>query len=593
MQATSVTCNKAATVEDALKQSSQFRESAKKIKDKELLMVRQGKAVSSHFPCSLIHERINVKSVKVRTTKKPRSKGSVLPSKKGRSSELITFNILTKGGKNVSRILRNPAITSHVQEITIYGYKGETVKEALRRDDHILKPILKKNCALFNVRTEVNTEMSNLVDDLDGQTFRITLLNNKCLPDSQATSSLDDDYMARNECIKPDSDSENQNPQQAAKTKSENETMFHQIPNSEKMVSELFKQFTKSVKGKKTGVSKGSRIRNLYSVKYRNSDQAFKEVKTMKKLMDLSRYVCQVRINGRPKGSGFLLFDRFVLTNAHVLEGVYNEKTCLRGFSVTVNFSFESVEQSDGIQESGGEVSVEHLVGIEYSVDPSGHKYDWALLELNKANLKLHDGLLPQFGFLPSGDEICVIGHPEGAVKQINSCLMIQPKDRMQVVETHFQFISPQFFDDASELVDRINAITYRHCFSYGSSGSPVFDKYCRVVAMHSGGYVGKQEKGPEAYLIDYGYPLSSIIEHIIVQLVQMRKFDVLRAYLACKYTHQQDMMVNVKKLVESRNITAFKHALSISGNENDKTLKEIFEFFCLKDQPVPMDTNV
>lgn len=81
--------------------------------------------------------------------------------------------------------------------------------------------------------------------------------------------------------------------------------------------------------------------------------------------MELSHSVCQVRINGKPQGSGFLMFNRFVLTNAHVIKDFCNDNGRLNE-RVTVTFSYESLEQNDGL------IDVEEVSGYDYSPDVSG-----------------------------------------------------------------------------------------------------------------------------------------------------------------------------------------------------------------------------
>ncbi|KAF0042453.1 hypothetical protein F2P81_005985 [Scophthalmus maximus] len=123
---TSVTCNHLGTVEDSLKRSSQFRGIANNTNDREVVVVRDGKAINSHFPCSSI------------------------------------------------------------------------------KDEHLTIKYIN------TVVTEVNTEMSNLVDNLDGATYKIILLK-KSLPES-----LEDDYMSNvSQGFYSD---ENQNPSQARTT---------------------------------------------------------------------------------------------------------------------------------------------------------------------------------------------------------------------------------------------------------------------------------------------------------------------------------------------------------------------------------------
>lgn len=342
-----------------------------------------------------------------------------------------------------------------------------------------------------------------------------------------------------------------------------------------------------------------SLIQNVFREEYGKNAQTCSEVKTLKTLMERSNYVCHVRINGRPEGSGFLLFDKFVLTNGHVIKNVLNLSKWELVEKVTVHFSFESL----GEEESGAEV--EEVVGFEYYSDGSGHGYDWALLRLG-ADLRLPNCLLTYFQFLPPSGGICIIGHPDGGVKKIDPCLIIPTDNRNQVVERHreenpegvlveieghIQYATPRFFEDVGKLVQQ-KKLAYESCFYFGSSGSPIFDEHCNVVAIHSGGYTYKNARGKEQSVIEYGYRLSDIIEHIIVQIVERGRFDVLKKYLSCDYAQHQNLMISLKKLVESRNLTAFRNAVNNPVVTSNESLKKFFEFLSHIQEPVPMDTD-
>ncbi|KAL1273698.1 hypothetical protein QQF64_026512 [Cirrhinus molitorella] len=56
-----------------------------------------------------------------------------------------------------------------------------------------------------------------------------------------------------------------------------------------------------------------------FRAEYDKSVQSFSEMYKIKKLMILSASVCQIQVEESPRGTGFLLFDRFILTNAHVI----------------------------------------------------------------------------------------------------------------------------------------------------------------------------------------------------------------------------------------------------------------------------------
>nr|XP_019952622.1 PREDICTED: protein FAM111A-like [Paralichthys olivaceus] len=589
---TLVSCQTAGTVEDSLKRNAQFRGIAKKNKDKELVLIRNGKAISSHFPCSLIKEEsLTVKYIKASPEKQ--DGGSVHVTRKGSSDEVLLFHVLVRGGKNIVRIMRNPELKSHVQEITIFAFKDETVKHALRRDARFLNIIFQKNCMLSNISTEATVDMANLVDNLGDNTYRIILGNN--LPAS-LPSSLEEDFTQTAESQRADSGKEQDPSEQSvndnANTSGHTAPKNTPMPSSEKMKRYLSSEFEYIIKGKKT-VQKLSRTQNLLHVEYGKNAQTCTEVKTMKKLMDLSNSVCQVRINGRPMASGFLLFDKFVLTNGHVVNDNYNDTERQLDARVIVHFSYESLDQTERGQDLVEEVEVEEVAGFEFSTE---QMYDWALLKL-KDDVRL-PYLLNKCGYINQSHGVCIIGHPDGGVKKIDPCLIIASEKRIEVVDKSFnknreniQLITQRFFDGVAKYVEhQKNVLTYKTCFYGGSSGSPVFDKDCKVLAMHSGGYLYEDTRGATKSVIEFGYPLSNIIERIIIQLVEREKLDVLSAYLASDNTHLKTMRRNVKKLVESRNLTTFKAVVSRPLTTDDERLKELFEFFRQKEEPVPME---
>uniref|UniRef100_UPI0037E9317B serine protease FAM111A-like n=1 Tax=Semicossyphus pulcher TaxID=241346 RepID=UPI0037E9317B len=611
---TSFTCNKAGTIEDSLKRSAEFKKLAQKNINKELVIVRDGRAISSHFPCSVIKDdRLTVKYITASDKLKQSNENCApaIPRRKHPSDQLVLFHVLTNGGENVVRIMRNKQLKKLCDEITVCAYKGEKVKHALKRDGRVLNGIFTKNCALFERGTDIKTEMLNLVDDLDGKTVKIKMIN-KSPPPETPPESLDDAYEMQSESQRSDS-YENQGPPQQSTTESVNDITAkekpkkignitpEEIPDSEKVKCYLSSQVKDLVQRMETPVSQLSTLQNLFHVEYGKNAQTCREVKTMKKLMNLCDSVCQVRINGRPGGSGFLLFDKFVLTNGHVVKNIINESTGQLNEQVTVHFSYESVNQV----ESGAEVT--EVAGFEYGSDASGHKYDWALLSLG-AGQELPGHLLKHFGFLPKSGGICIIGHPDGSVKKIDPCLIIPTDNRNEVVGKHYlenpdgvlvehqghvQLVTQPFFEHVAQSVQCTGQVlTYESCFYFGSSGSPVFDEHCNVVAMHTGGYKYNNTRGEMHSVIEYGFPLSFILEHIIVQLVERGRFDVLKEYLTCINAQHQHIMTNVKKLVESRNNTAFKNAVNNSVHTEDEHLKMFFEIFSLKVEPVLMDTD-
>ncbi|XP_071396512.1 serine protease FAM111A-like [Centroberyx affinis] len=597
-----ITCSKAGTVENSLWTSKIFKDVHKK--NKELVIISKERAISNHFPCCLIEKGdvLNVKYIKAAEKSEQPLGEAAQPQRKVSSDKLVTFHLATRGGKGIiNDIMSNNELKNEVDQISVYAYKGETVKQALQRDGRVNEEIFKRNCVLSELGGD--TEMSNPVDDLDGKIFKVKLVNNPCRSKRQP-GSLDDDELL-NEPQRSGADGNQGPPQQSTASESGNtqtteerpmpnsrttpETSpFHQIP--EKMLNHLRSQFKDSVKQMKTQqkVSKLSDVQNLFRVEYGKNTQTCLEVKTVKRLMDLSKSVCQVRINRRAAGSGFLLFDKFVLTNGHVVGHIYNQERGQLRENVTVTFSFESLEQTDSCETV--EVKTE-VAAFEYHTDVSGYLCDWALLELCP-DQALPDGLLKHFGFVPPSGGICIIGHPGEGVKKVDPCFIIPLEHRKQAVEKHYeenkeciQLVTDAFFNNRQ-------VMSYDTCFFYWSSGSPVFDEHCNVVAMHSGGWPYPNANDQTQSVIEYAHPLSLIIEQIILKVVETGRFDILREFLTCEYPEHQEVMENVKKIVDGRNLTAFKNAADNLEVQNDERLKTFFEFFSLKEEPAPMDIN-
>ncbi|XP_037544210.1 protein FAM111A-like [Nematolebias whitei] len=584
-----MTCNKFGTVEDSLKRSSQFKKLAAKCIGKELVIIRDGKALSTHFPCTLIQKDdcLTVKFVKA--VEQPKRHVRVFACQNEPSCELVVFHVLAKGGRGIVKVMRNPSLRTAIHEVTVYAYKGEKVKQAIKRDGRFLNIVFKKNSALSCKSGEAKIEFSNLVDDLSDKTFQVILLSKGSAPHSQS-GSLEEAYLTPNE-NQPQSDSE-----MAAhlnKTDSNADIKLKQtlweIPNSNVMRDQLYLQFKNAVKTIKPGAFKLSRVQNLFRVEFGQSAQRCKKVKTMKTMMELSDSVCQVRVNGEPYGTGFLLFGCYVLTNAHVIKDLYNENREQLTQNVSLHFSYESVE------DTGGAVDVEEVVCFEYTCNVLAR--DWALLKL-KTNQTLPARLLKHLGFPSKDGGICIIGHPNGGVKKIDPCLIVPFQKRTQVVERQYlenqdciQLITDSFFEKVAQSVQQQSQnLYYGSCFHMLSSGSPVFNNHGNIIAMHTGGYNYETARGEPQSVIEFGHPLSVIMEHLIIHMVERKKVDLLKEYLACRYNQNKIIMKNVKELVESRNLTSFRNTVNDLVHLNDVDLKEFCEFFLVKEETVPMD---
>lgn len=587
-----------------LMRTEAFKELLDKNENKELVILKEGRAISAYFPCSLINDNDKPLRIKYANRKKEGESMANCPSIENQSGEVIVFHLCTRGEKNIKVILKNQEIKSVCDEITVYAYEGETVKDALQRDGRLCDTVFEKNCGLIQVDTEEICEFSNVVCNIiNNKRFKIVIQPGSI--GEAATANEGDQGPSR---LSPITElGYDSTPSKKPKL---NESMAlmesaHEIPKSEEIVVDLTRKFKDAMKAMKIsikGPNSFSRIQECLRVQYGKNDEACREVRVMKELMKLSDSVCIVAINGSPRGTGFLLFDRFVLTNYHVVKDVLNETGPLQD-NVIVHFKYEEFNS-----QSLKGVKVEEVVAFRYFTDQSGHSYDWALLKLDETADISCSCLLEHFGYLPESGGLCIIGHPHGGVKKIDPCFIMPATDYIKTVgkrwaenpegvmrnpkhygkEGPIQLVGPHFFEGVNNDITKKGPIVgynmFDTCFYFGSSGSPVFDNNCKVVALHSGGYFYHNEKNESQSVIEYGYHLSYIIEDMIIKLVDKKKFDVLSKYLSVDYKKKQNIRDGVKKLAESRGFTGFNDALQSDEVASNKDLEDFFDFICQKE---------
>ncbi|KAM3600988.1 uncharacterized protein V6R79_005643 [Siganus canaliculatus] len=607
-----LTCDEAGTIEEVLRRSTEFKEVEKT--NSELVVIKNGNAISSHFPCSLIKdENLTVGFVKMEE-KQSDASGAPSLNREQQTNPLVTFHVLTKGGKNVQRVMKNRALAENVL-VTVYAYKGEKVTDALERDGRFMSVLLKaKICALSQINTKVTVEMSNFVDHLDGKTFQIVQLKRSATPASLYT----DKVKKRKEPPQLQEPAQQKEPAQQS-TSAELEKVdklkpvddmaakngWCKTPDLEKLWHTLTSLLNKVVKAKKGDSKHPTNIQKLFRVEFGKNAQACNDVKTMKKMMERSDSVCLIKYNQEPEGTGFLLFDNFVLTNGHVLKNIYNVTTGQLSQNVRAHFFYGATDQTDS------PIEVTGVVGCEWCTDEFGKDYDWALLELRKEHwevLKLNEdpmfpsGLLQHFLLRPQSDGICIIGYPgDGGIKKIDTCFVVPTEKHMQVLNKHHQknpgifegyepgpimMLTHNHFKD-----NKSDAVTYVTCFYYSSSGSPVFDKHGNVGAMHTGGFVYENEKDEKDSVIEYGYPTYVIVQRLLIKLVSRQdKSELLERFLTC-CKQNVDLRNNLIELVGDWHLR----------DPEKETVKKIFEFLhqaeepeeSLTEEPVSMDTGL
>uniref|UniRef100_A0AAR2J2F8 Serine protease n=1 Tax=Pygocentrus nattereri TaxID=42514 RepID=A0AAR2J2F8_PYGNA len=469
-----VSCKPSMTVLEALKRSKRFRGIQLKNHGKEIIIQREKfpeAVVNLGFPCSLVEEQetLDVSFIKAEAPS-PAGETALNPPHTLRAEDLVTFNIRSKGGKNIRQIMKNQELKLEFDFVCVHARRGENLRKALKRDGRFTDVIFSKK-----------------FDHLDGKNLQVIQLAKTSLKSVDVTAVL-----------------------QACK----------RIPNSE----ELFKTLSTQCRFLLNKMKKESSLksyRDLFRVEYDKGTQSFSTVRNGKRLMQLSDSVCKISIDGKPTGTGFLLFEKFILTCAHVIDC---EPQKLKE-PVTAEFDYEDDKTKQVFQVK------EDIVCLSYEASTSSAK-----TKVTKS--------------------ICIIGHPYCCSKKYDICSVIRDDKWKRTTNNRLSHITDKVLHIISEmsLEDDWNynssQITYNTCFFGGSSGSPVFNKKCELIGIHTGGYAYEDNKNKFRSLMEYGFPIGPVLKRIMIQLRETRSdvvtvFESLNSKISPGWIHKNGCQVN------------------------------------------------
>lgn len=269
--------------------------------------------------------------------------------------------------------------------------------------------------------------------------------------------------------------------------------------------------------------------------------QSFSEVHRVKKLLKRGESVCKVTIEN-VQGTGFVLFDNFILTNAHLFKDYVQDGNLQTGINVYALFNYDDPElYTDYKCFSVKNTFIEYSVHLDYAVlelNPEGQKHNQTT---ETEEIKIPPGLLVEFGPPPLNGETCIIGHPAGGVKKIDPTCIIEKEKRNQAVSDHLEphrnspfvllsiqeMIRNQGIEDILSGGNKADMLTYNTFMYYGSSGSPVFDAHCRVVGLHTAGF--SYRDNPPMSVIEFAQPLLTIYERLLTKINERGDEKLLR----------------------------------------------------------------
>ncbi|XP_008830427.1 protein FAM111A-like [Nannospalax galili] len=410
------------------------------------------------------------------------------------SDDCVIFYI-NAFGKRKKRIVRCKELDKEEYKLCVYGFKGETIKDTLRKDGRFLSFVENDPWKLLTDQGYI-IENTQPIDKLEGKLFQVEVEIRKSPGAARASRNskleeinlhvLKEDIMEK----------------YCKGLKEECEKVRRNIKEeTKKLRKSLFKAHRRAFKELTKNSTPGKRVKFL--------SQSLESV----------GYISW-NSNGKTGGATCFVFrGLYIFTCWHVLNDIVGigreprEHTDVISQSVKVTFDYEDYEELD----------------IFFLVEPwlevGDGTLDYAVLKLKENGQQVPPGLYNEtVPRLPS-DLMYMISHPDGKPRIIDACTVvfqsIQKRENQECVqggeamdrsdpEQYIRLYTQRSFQKTTRNPDGITS----NAFYCGSSGSPVFDCEGSLVAMHTVGFSCEDQHGVSS-IIELGLRMERILNDI------------------------------------------------------------------------------
>lgn len=413
------------------------------------------------------------------------------------STSYVRFYIHAIGSKR-KKILKYGELHKKGNKLCVYGLKGETIKDTLRKDGRFLSFVESDDWKLIS---ELDTiiEITQPVDELDGKLFQV---------EAEQTNT------PRITSVTQNSELENRSFHKVDKH------IVDQYPILKEQREKLRAYIKKESDKRKKKASLFKMHKENFGKLTRNSTS----VKVLKHLLQASDSVGFLWWNNNGNegcATCFVFKESYIFTCRHVITDIVGEGVEPSKWASTISrcvkviFDYEEFPARE-----------DNAFNVKPWFEISNINLDYAVLELEDNGRQVPAGLYNGIGPAPLNGLVYIIGHPDGEKKSKDGCIVVPQDNRERKCEENVQareaagdyvsrsFVSVYTQRSFQELFDNSDVVTYDTTFFKGSSGSPVFDSNCSLVAMHTAGFLCEYQSGIHN-IVEFGCTMESIIADI------------------------------------------------------------------------------